>query len=375
MSGQSEPRTGAVPPGGTIGMLGGGQLGRMMILAAARIGLRSHVFCPDAESPAFDVTPNGTVAAYDDEGALARFAEQVDVVTFEFENVPADTAAFLAERTRLRPGAVALATAQDRLREKEFLRDAGIAPAPFAAVANLEDLASAIHAVGLPAILKTRRFGYDGKGQVRIDEQAEAAAAFAEIGHRPAILEAFVPFQCEVSVVLARSADGTNVTYDVAENQHENHILRKSLVPAGIPVSLADHARAIGSRIATALDYVGVLAVEFFVTPDGDGMTLLVNEIAPRVHNSGHWTELACPTSQFEQHIRAVAGWPLGKGGRRFDVCMTNLLGHEADEWQRLAERPDGLLHLYGKRETRNGRKMGHFTEIVHNGLDRSPQS
>jgi 5-(carboxyamino)imidazole ribonucleotide synthase len=353
----------ALPPGSMIGILGGGQLGRMLALAAARLGLRSHIYCPDANSPAFEVTPHKTVAAYDDEAALAAFADAVDVITYEFENVPAATAEFLAARKPLRPGARALAVSQDRLAEKSFLASKNIPVAPYRAVETLADLEAAIDELGLPAVLKTTRLGYDGKGQRVLRERSDAAAAFAELSPKPLVLEGFVPFEKEISVVVARNLSGEVRAYDAAENVHRHHILHTSTVPADVPPGVEKHAGMLAKVIVVALDYVGVLGVEFFVVP-GERATLLVNEIAPRVHNSGHWTEAVCLTDQFEQHIRAVVGWPLGDPARMADVVMENLVG---DEVNILPSQLDGNTqpHLYGKTETRPGRKMGHVNRIT----------
>jgi 5-(carboxyamino)imidazole ribonucleotide synthase len=348
-------------PGSIIGILGGGQLGRMLALAAARLGLRTHIYCPDPESPAFDVTPRRTVAAYDDEAALAAFAEAVDVITYEFENVPVDTAAFLARMKPLRPGANALAVAQDRLKEKAFLSFNRIPVAPFAAIIDAVTLGDGLAEIGTPAVLKTTRLGYDGKGQRTVGSRAEAEAAFAGLAPRPLVMEAFVRFEKEISVVIARDGAGNVAAFDPAENVHRDHILSTSTVPAAIVEQTAAEARQMAARIVTALDYIGVLGVEFFVLADG---SLLANEIAPRVHNSGHWTEAVCVTDQFEQHIRAIAGWPLGDPGRLADVVMQNLLGAEADAMlERLG--PGVRPHLYGKREARPGRKMGHLNRIT----------
>ena len=352
-----------LPPGSIIGILGGGQLGRMLALAAARLGLKSHIYCPDPQSPAFDVTPLKTVAGYDDVAALEAFAAQVDVVTYEFENVPAATAEVLARLKPLRPGANALAIAQDRLAEKAFLAAKNIPVAPYRAVHSLEELQAAIAELGLPAVLKTTRLGYDGKGQRVLRTPGEAEAAFAELQPHPLVLEGFVPFEKEISVVVARGLDGTVRAFDAAENVHRHHILHTSTVPAQIPVGVEKHAAMLAKVIVVALDYVGVLGVEFFVVP-GERPTLLINEIAPRVHNSGHWTEAVCLTDQFEQHIRAIAGWPLGDPRRYADVVMQNLVGDEVDMV------PGGLdgdtqPHLYGKAEARPGRKMGHINRIV----------
>lgn len=346
-----------------IGILGGGQLGRMLSLAAAKLGMRTHIFCPDANSPAFEVTPHKTVAAYDDEVALAAFADAVDIITYEFENVPAATAEFLAARKPLRPGARALAISQDRLAEKGFLASKNIPVAPHRAVASLAELEAAIDALGLPAVLKTTRLGYDGKGQRVIRERAEAAEAFAALEPKPLVLEAFVPFEKEISVVVARNLGGEVKSFDAAENMHRHHILFTSTVPADIAPGLEKHAAMLAKVIVVALDYVGVLGVEFFVVP-GERPTLMVNEIAPRVHNSGHWTEAVCLTDQFEQHIRAILGWPLGDPARLADVVMENLVGDE------VGIVPGGIdgntqPHLYGKTEVRPGRKMGHVNRIV----------
>jgi len=346
-----------------IGILGGGQLGRMLSLAASRLGMRTHIFCPDPNSPAFEVTPHRTVAEYDDEVALAAFADAVDAITYEFENVPAATAEFLAARKPLRPGANALAISQDRLAEKEFLASKNIPVAPYRAVKTLADLDTAIDSLGLPAVLKTTRLGYDGKGQRVIRQRDEAAAAFAELEPKPLVLEAFVPFDKEVSIVVARNMAGEVRAFDAAENVHRNHILHTSTVPANIPPGVEKHAAMLAKVIVVALDYIGVLGVEFFVIP-GERPTLMVNEIAPRVHNSGHWTEAVCLTDQFEQHIRAVLGWPLGDPARMADVVMENLVGDE------VGIVPAGLdgntqPHLYGKTEVRVGRKMGHVNRIT----------
>ncbi|KKB77183.1 phosphoribosylaminoimidazole carboxylase [Devosia soli] len=353
----------ALRPGATIGILGGGQLGRMLALAGAKLGLKSHIYCPDPHSPAFDVTPFKTVAAYDDEAALRAFAAEVDIVTYEFENVPAATAELLASLKPLRPDANALAISQDRLAEKSFLASKNIPVAPYRAVHSLEELEAAVGELGLPAVLKTTRLGYDGKGQRVLRTQEDAAAAFAALKPHPLVLEGFVPFEKEISVVVARSADGTVRAYDPAENVHRAHILFTSTVPADVPAGVAKHAAMLAKVIVVALDYVGVLGVEFFVL-GGERPSLLVNEIAPRVHNSGHWTEAVCLTDQFEQHMRAVAGWPLGDPQRYADVVMQNLIGDEVEIV------PGGIggdtqPHLYGKAEARPGRKMGHINRIL----------
>lgn len=350
-------------PGATIGILGGGQLGRMIAIAAAGYGLKCCVYAPDKDSPAFEVADSHILAPWDDEAALAELCRRVDVVTYEFENVPAATAAFLAARKPLAPGLTALETAQDRLTEKNFITGLGIGVAPFAAVASLTELEAALDQIGRPAILKTRRFGYDGKGQVRINPGDSAAAAFAAIGQAPAVLEGFVPFTKEVSVICARSASGEFAAFDVCENVHKHHILHVTTVPSSLTPALERKAIDAARQIAVALDYIGVLTVEMFVLADGE--TLLVNETAPRVHNSGHWTIEGAHTSQFQQQIRAVCGWPLGDARRLGRATMTNLTGDDIDAWRAILAEPGASLHLYGKTEARAGRKMGHVTRIT----------
>ena len=352
-------------PGQTIGILGGGQLARMLALAAAPYGLRCHIYAPEQDSPAFDVASAQTIADYADETALARFAEAVDVVTYEFENVPAHTAAFLAARRPVRPDPRALATTQDRLSEKQFLTGLGLPLAPFWEINGLSDLEAALAVSGRPAVLKTRRFGYDGKGQVMIREGDDAAAALAQLGSAPAVLEGFVPFTREVSVVVARGLDGRVTAYDLCENTHKNHILSQTVVPAQVGAKATDLALQHARTLASALGYVGVMAVEMFVVGEGGDEHILINEIAPRVHNSGHWTIEGAETSQFAQHIRAVAGWPLGSATRLGQVRMDNLVGEEAEDWLVLLSDPQAHLHLYGKAEARKGRKMGHVTFVT----------
>lgn len=352
-------------PGDTVGILGGGQLGRMLALAAAELGLRCHIFAPEADSCAFDVAAAKTRAAFEDEAALARFAEAVPVITYEFENVPAATANFLGKLKPVLPGPAALEIVQDRLTEKEFVANLNIGTAAFAGVGSLAELESALASIGLPAVLKTRRMGYDGKGQAAIRKAEDASAAWKAIGEAPAILEQFVPFQREVSVVAARNAAGDVVAFEATENLHRDHILHRSRVPAQIPGALAGQAGVIASKIAAALNYVGVLAVEMFVVDDGKRTRLLVNEIAPRVHNSGHWTIDGATASQFEQHIRAVAGWPLAKPRRLGRVEMVNLIGDEVNDWAKYLAEPGACVHLYGKGEPRPGRKMGHVTRVL----------
>jgi 5-(carboxyamino)imidazole ribonucleotide synthase len=353
-----------IQPGATIGILGGGQLGRMLALAAAHYGLKVHVYCPDAESPAFDVAAYCTRAAYDDEEALARFAAGCDVVTYEFENVPHETAALITRHTALHPNAQALATTQDRLEEKTFVASLSIRTAPFRKVSNAGELAQALDELGPPAVLKTRRFGYDGKGQAILREGDDPEAAFAALGRAPCILEGFVPFEREVSVVAARTADGAFAAYDLCANEHRDHILACTRVPAGVSGELEREAVDIARRIADALDYVGVLAVEMFLIEEGGAPHVVVNEIAPRVHNSGHWTIEGAVTSQFEQHIRALCGFPLGSPSRLGRVAMENLVGDEVAAWPEILADPAARLHLYGKSRARPGRKMGHVTRV-----------
>jgi len=347
--------------GSTIGILGGGQLGRMLAVAAAELGFDCVVYEPEADCPAGRVAARCFTAAWDDEAALAAFAACVDVVTFEFENVPATSLAFLQARAPIRPGLKSLQWTQDRLVEKQFVQSLGLKTAPFAASDSLQGLEHATAAIGVPAILKTRTLGYDGKGQFRLSQSSDIAEAWAALGGKPAILEGFVPFEREVSVILARAVDGQVAAYDVTENVHQGGILRTSTVPAAISAPM--HAKAVqaASQIAAALDHIGVLAVEFFLVGDD----LVVNEIAPRVHNSGHWTQDGCAASQFQQHIRAVVHWPLASPKRHAPhVVMTNLIGHDVDTWADLAGQADTFVHLYGKRAVRDGRKMGHVTHL-----------
>lgn len=352
-------------PGATIGIVGGGQLGRMLSLAASRLGFHTHIFCPDPESPAFAVTPHTTIAAYDDEAALAAFADAVDVITYEFENVPESTARFLAARKPLAPGVHPLAVSQDRIAERTFLAEAGVTVAPWRAINTRADLDTAIAEIGLPAVLKTARLGYDGKGQRIIRFPEDIDQAYADLGAQaPLVLEAFIPFEKEISVIVVRGADGQTLAYDPAENVHRDHILSTSTVPAAIAPITGTHATRAARAIADALGYVGVMGVEFFVVMGGAGPALYVNEIAPRVHNSGHWTEAVCATDQFENHIRAIVGWPLGETVRYADVEMENLLGSEADSLVSLLT-PGTRPHLYGKAEARPGRKMGHINRIL----------
>lgn len=352
-----------LPPGSTIGILGGGQLGRMLAMEAARLGLRTHIYCDEANAPAFDVAAQSTIGSYADRDALARFAGVVEVVTCEFENVPAETLEAAARVAPVFPSAKSFAVAQDRLTEKDFIRALDIAVVPYAAVTSLADLRAAMRTVTLPALLKTRRFGYDGKGQVLIGNEAEAESAWAAIGRVPAVLEGLVRFEREVSVIVVRGQGGTFKFYDPVENVHENGILAVSRVPARISQSSGFAARSIAGKIAEALGHVGVLAVEMFER-GGDRPDLVVNEIAPRVHNSGHWTLDACLVSQFENHVRAICRWPLGETARHSDAIMTNLIGADVKKWRELAKEDGAAVHIYGKAEARAGRKMGHVTRL-----------
>lgn len=343
----------------TIGILGGGQLGRMLSVAASRLGLKTHIFEPGANPPAAHVADAVTTASYDDRAALTAFAQSVDVITYEFENIPTSALDLLETLRPIHPGRQALATSQDRLVEKNFLQSLGLQTAPFATVDNTADLDAAIAQIGTPAIMKTRTMGYDGKGQARIMSQGDAAQALADMAGAPAILEGFVNFSHEVSIIGARSADGAVACFDPGENVHVDGILRTTTVPAKLTPSQRTDAVLIAARILNELDYTGVMGVELFVTPQG----LIVNEIAPRVHNSGHWTQNGCTIDQFEQHIRAVAGWPLGDGSRHSDVVMENLIGDDMDRLPELAK-TTAALHLYGKADVKTGRKMGHVNHI-----------
>ena len=351
-----------IAPGETIGILGGGQLGRMLACAAARLGFDVHIFTDEADSPAARVSAHATVADYQDREALADFARRVAVVTSEFENVPAGAASMLADAgALLRPSPRALAIAQDRFDEKSFFRSLGIATPSFAAIDCDEDVARTLDEIGLPAILKTRRFGYDGRGQVRITNRDDAKGAFARIGAQPGILEGFCAFEREISIIAARCEAGAISFYDLCENTHDDGILTRTRAPARAAAAVSEAAQAAAKRVLEHFDYVGVLAIEFFLMPDG---SLIANEMAPRVHNSGHWTIEAAFTSQFEQHIRAIAGWPLGSTERICDAEMINLIGEDARAWESIAADPNARLHLYGKRDARRGRKIGHVTQL-----------
>ena len=353
--------TSPLPQGSVIGILGGGQLGRMLSVAASRLGFRCHIFEPGAEPPAGHVAWKVTTAPYEDESALRAFAAAVDVITYEFENIPTAALDLLETLRPIRPGRRALATSQDRILEKQFLNGIGLATAPWAEVTDLATLEAAIARIGTPSILKTTRLGYDGKGQARLRAPGDAPEALAAMGGATAVLEGFVNFSAEVSVIAARGLDGSVACFDPGENVHRDGILHTTTVPAKIPAGLRSDAVLISARILNALDYVGVLGVELFVTPEG----LLVNEIAPRVHNSGHWTQAGCTVDQFEQHIRAVAGWPLGDGALYADVQMLNLIGADVEMVPDYAARPRTQIHLYGKAEAKPGRKMGHINTVL----------
>ena len=349
-------------PGATIGILGGGQLGRMLAMAAADLGFDACIFTDETDSPAARVSAHAIVADYRDQAALSDFTQRCGAITAEFENVPAETADFLASLgASVRPGSNALAVAQDRFEEKSFLNRLGIATPLFRAVASQAELEAALVQMGAPAILKTRRLGYDGRGQVRLRSPADAAGAFDRLG-APGILEAYCGFEREVSIIAARSDDGDIACYDLCENEHAGGILTRTSLPAQVSADVDARARAAVRLVLEALDYIGVLTIEFFVMPDG---ALLANEMAPRVHNSGHWTIEGAATSQFEQHIRAVAGWPLGATARRADIEMLNLIGADVEAWRSHAAAAASYLHLYGKREVRPGRKMGHVTKLL----------
>ena len=360
--------TDRLPPGATIGILGGGQLGRMLSVAATRLGFRTHIFDPTANPPAADVARALTTAPYDDKAALTAFANAVDVVTYEFENIPTSALDLLEQSRPIRPNRRALAISQDRLTEKAFLRGLGLHTAPFAAVTTQDDLMAALTSIGTPSILKTTRLGYDGKGQIRLTTPADtpadaatAASALAAMHGAECVLEGLIDFSLEVSVIAARGLDGSVAAYDPGENVHRAGILHTTTVPARLSPGQRSDAVLIAARILNALDYVGVMGVELFVTPN----VLIVNEIAPRVHNSGHWTQNGCAVDQFEQHIRAIAGWPLGDGGRHADIRMGNLIGDDILRVPALAGMRDTAIHLYGKHDALPGRKMGHVNHIL----------
>lgn len=351
-------------PGSTIGILGGGQLGRMMAMAAAEMGYHVHIYCPEQGCPAAEVAAHTTTAAYEDTSALKTFAASVDVVTYEFENIPLAPVEMLAKLVPVFPSPDVLRTAQHRIAEKRGLNALGIKTAPFAPVTSLEDLRSAVKTIGLPSVLKTCRMGYDGKGQAMLKSEAELEAAWASLKTDDAILEGFVDFSMEISVIIARDEQGNMQSYCPVQNIHKHHILSETIAPAPIGQELRDRAEAMAHTIAQGLNLVGLLAIEMFVTPEG----ILVNELAPRPHNSGHWTMDACITSQFTQTIRAICGLPLGSPARLCDARMLNLIGDEMNRWHSHLTQPNAKLHLYGKTESRPGRKMGHV-----NFLNRNP--
>lgn len=348
------------PPGSTIGIVGGGQLGRMLARAASRMGYKTHIYTPDKDSPASHVATKTTIGAFQDATALRDFAQSVDVITFEFENIPAETLEMLDAVTVVRPKPSVLFTTRHRLREKEFIRTHGIATAPFAPVRSAAELEQALATIGVPSILKTSELGYDGKGQVVVKRADELPKAWASLGKTECILEGFIDFTAEASIIVARSTHGEARCYPLVQNIHRNHILHKTIAPAPFINEYQEQAVKIAKTLAEALDVVGLLAVELFVTPDG----LLVNELAPRPHNSGHWSMEGTPTAQFEQHIRAICGWALGDTTTRSQCEMINLLGDEWKQWEEYARNPEAHVHLYGKTESRPGRKMGHVTIV-----------
>jgi len=355
-----------LPANATIGIVGGGQLGRMSAMAAARLGYRCHILTPEHASPAALVAAGSTIGDYEDPQVLRAFADAVDVVTFEFENVSAYGLDLLASLRPVRPAPAILRISQDRVAEKSFLRQAGVATASWLPVASRAELEAAVMQIGLPALLKTTRLGYDGKGQMLLRRADDLDAAWERLLPRPLILEGLVDFACEISVIVARGLDGTTVAFDAVENRHRDHILDLTLAPARVAPEVAGTADAIARRVAAALDLVGVLAVEMFVDRDGK---VLANEIAPRPHNSGHWTIEACPASQFEMHVRAVTGLPLPPAARHSDAVMKNLVGPEETAlWPQIVATPGLIPHLYGKAEARPGRKMGHVTHLFPRG-------
>lgn len=356
-----------LPPNSTIGIIGGGQLGRMLCIAAAELGFRTIILEPDPNAPAAQVANDQIIAAYDDEIALESLAEQAQIITYEFENVPAQAIIQMETSRPVHPNSSALTIAQDRLLEKQMAQDIGAQPAQFFAINSLKDLQAGLLQTGYPAILKTRRLGYDGKGQFKIDSPDQSQEAFETMDGQDAILEAFVHFECEISIIAARHQNGAFTAYDIVENVHKNQILSSSTVPANIHAQVAEAAADIAKKIADHLNYVGIFAVEFFIeNAKSEDFKIYVNEIAPRVHNSGHWTEAACTISQFEQHIRAISGLPVIEPRRHSDCVMHNIIGRHIDDLKPFLENPNAKIQLYGKLEARDGRKMGHVT-IVSN--------
>ncbi|MCK6443986.1 5-(carboxyamino)imidazole ribonucleotide synthase [Elstera cyanobacteriorum] len=351
-------------PSSTIGILGGGQLGRMIAQAAASLGYRTHIYAPENDPPAAQVASKTTTAAYEDRDALARFAADCDVVTYEFENIPVEPVSFLAELLPVRPNPRVLRITQDRLNEKDFLARIGVPTTRYRGVSAFDRMAEVVAEVGRPSVLKSSRMGYDGKGQAKILEDSDLATAWRQMGASVGIVEKFVDFAYEASVIVARGLDGGMSCYVPVQNRHENHILAETIVPAPLPADGAAKAQDLARKIAEAIDLIGILCVELFVTADGD---LLVNELAPRPHNSGHWTLDACVTSQFEQLVRAICGLPLGSTERLTDCVMQNLIGDQVHQWRAILADPRAKLHLYGKAEARPGRKMGHVTRLLGN--------
>lgn len=351
-------------PGSTIGILGGGQLGRMIAQAAASLGYRAHIYAPENDPPAAQVASKTTSAAYEDRDALARFAADCDVVTYEFENIPVEPVSFLAELLPVRPNPRVLRITQDRLNEKDFLARIGVPTTRYRGVSAFDRMAEVVAEVGRPSVLKSSRMGYDGKGQAKILEDSDLATAWRQMGASVGIVEKFVDFAYESSVIVARGLDGSMSCYVPVQNRHENHILAETIVPAPLPADGAAKAQDLARKIAEAIDLIGILCVELFVTADGG---LLVNELAPRPHNSGHWTLDACVTSQFEQLVRAICGLPLGSTERLTDCVMQNLIGDQVHQWREILADPRAKLHLYGKAEARPGRKMGHVTRLLGN--------
>lgn len=349
-----------IPPGSTIGIVGGGQLGRMLARAASRMGYKTHIFTSEKDSPASHVATRTSIGAYQDAAALRAFGLSVDVVTFELENIPAEALTMLASHVAVRPGPEVLFTTRHRLREKEFIGAQGIPTAPYDAVACLEDLHAAVTRIGVPGILKTTELGYDGKGQATIAHPGDAERAWGMLGNAECIYEGFVPYLAEASIIVARSTEGKMRCYPLVQNVHRDHILHRTIAPAPFIETYQGDAARIAKSLADALDVVGLLAVELFVTQEG----LVVNELAPRPHNSGHWSIEGAPTSQFEQHIRAICGWALGDTTARSRVEMINLLGDDWLQWESYARQPEAHVHLYGKTESRPGRKMGHVTIV-----------
>ncbi len=355
-----------LPPNATIGLVGGGQLGRMSAMAAARLGYRCHILTREVDSPAAQVSHAVTISDYRDPASLRAFAAAVDVISFEFENVSAEGLDLLASLRPVRPAPSVLRISQDRIDEKTFLNGAGVATAPWAPVASRQELQEAVQRLGLPAVLKTTRLGYDGKGQAMLRAPDDLDAAWARLEPKPLVLEGFVDFACEISVVAARGLDGAVTAFDTVENRHRSHILDLTLAPARVSAEVDEAAQSIARRVVEALDLTGLLAVEMFVDSTG---TVLVNEIAPRPHNSGHWTIDACPASQFEMHIRSIAGLPLPPAVRHSDAVMKNLIGPEGMAlWPAALAEPGIIPHLYGKADALPGRKMGHVTRLFPRG-------